>query len=82
LKKDEIGGGGTEEKKSSEKKDSKQDSALEQKLAKNPWVGGKEPSKKDAEAFTSLNGGDLDAETAPHTFAWFNVMSSFSDEVR
>lgn len=55
---------------------------FEKKLAKEQWLGGKEPTAADATAFNDLKTeGVPDSEQYPALFAWYSMMSVFSDEV-
>lgn len=54
---------------------------IEGKLGENVWLGGQQPSKDDAEAFTSI-GGAPDAGTHPQAAAWYFLVGKFTDAVR
>ena len=54
---------------------------LETTLKNQQWVGGQTPSVADKEAFESLKGQNISAETHPNVFAWFFLTSKFSDAI-
>ena len=56
--------------------------AIESKLGENMWLGGQQPSKDDAEQFTSLNGNAPNVASHPNAFAWFTLVGRFSEDVR
>ena len=56
---------------------------IESKLSRGDmYLGGKQPSYEDREAFDSLNGAVPDPEIHPHAFPWFCIVSRFNPEVR
>ena len=55
---------------------------LEQTLKNQQWVGGQTPSGADTEAYEALKKTELSAETNPNVFAWFCLVSKFTDAVR
>ena len=55
---------------------------LESTLKNQQWVGGQLPSSADVEAFAALKDTKLSAGEHPHTFAWFALVSKFTDDVR
>ena len=55
---------------------------LESTLKNQQWVGGQLPSAADVEAFAALKDTKLSAGEHPHTFAWFALVSKFTDDVR
>ena len=55
---------------------------LETTLKNQQWVGGQTPSNADAEAYEALKKTTISAETHPNVFAWFCLVSKFSDNVR
>ena len=56
--------------------------AIESKLGDNVWLGGQQPSKDDKEAFAGLNGVAPNVDTHPNAFAWFSLVSKFTDSIR
>lgn len=54
---------------------------IERKLNDNMWLGGQQPSKDDADAFSSLNGSP-DADAYPNAAAWYSLVGKFTDAVR
>ena len=56
--------------------------AIESRLANAQWLGGQQPSKDDAEAFTGLNGTYPNVDSHPHAFAWFALVSRFTPAIR
>ena len=63
----------------------KQDSILdnlEKNLTNQQWLGGQLPCSGDRETFNTLKGKLIDVEKYPYTFAWFNLVSRFTDTVR
>ena len=46
------------------------------------WIGGKEPSKADSDAFEALQGKIPHPDANPFAFAWYHLMVRFSEEVR
>jgi len=56
---------------------------LESTLKNQQWVGGQSPSAADKDAFEALSkAGNISAETHPNVFAWFTLVSKFSDAVK
>jgi len=56
---------------------------LEATLKNQQWVGGQTPTAADKDAFEALSkAGMVNAETHPNTFAWFALVSKFSDKVK
>merc|ERR1712205_99502 len=55
---------------------------IEAALKNQQWVGGQQPSSADREAFDALKDSNISAETHPYAFAWFCLVSKFSDAVR
>ena len=55
---------------------------LEGTLKNQQWVGGQLPTQADVEAFNDLKSTSISAATHPHLFAWFNLVSKFTDAVR
>ena len=56
--------------------------AIESRLAENQWLGGQQPSSEDAESFTSLAGNVPSTDTHPNAFAWYSMVSKFTDAVK
>jgi elongation factor 1-beta len=56
--------------------------SIEAALKSNQWVGGQSPSVADKEAFEAVQSANLSPETHPFAFAWFCLVSKFSDAVR
>jgi hypothetical protein len=56
--------------------------ALEGRLNDAQWLGGQQPSAEDREAFEGLSGAVPSADSHPNTFAWFALVSRFTDDVR
>ena len=56
--------------------------AIESRLAENQWLGGQNPSKEDSEQFVSMAGASPNVDTHPNAFAWFALVSRFTDDVR
>jgi hypothetical protein len=56
--------------------------AIESRLTENLWLGGQQPSKEDAEQFAALAGAVPNVDTHPNTFAWYSLVSKFTDAVR
>lgn len=54
---------------------------LEASLKSQQWVGGQTPTDADKEAFDGLKGQNISAETHPNVFAWFFLVSKFSDAI-
>ena len=55
---------------------------LEATLKTQQWVGGQAPTNADTEAFEAVKNESLNAGTHPHVFAWFCLVSKFTDAVR
>jgi len=56
---------------------------LEATLKNQQWVGGQMPTAADKEAFEAVSkAGMISAETHPNVFAWFTLVSKFSDAVK
>jgi elongation factor 1-beta len=55
---------------------------LEATLKNQQWVGGQAPTNADTEAFEAIKNENLNAGSHPHTFAWFCLVSKFTDAVR
>ena len=55
---------------------------LESTLKNQQWVGGQLPTNADLEAFEAIKSESLSAATHPHVFAWFSLVSKFSDVVK
>ena len=56
--------------------------ALESRLNDNMWLGGQQPSKEDAEEFAKLGGKLPNCDSHPNTYAWYSLVSKFTDAVR
>ena len=56
--------------------------SIESALKNQQWVGGASPTAADKEAFEALASANLSAESHPFAFAWFCLVSKFSDAVR
>ena len=56
--------------------------SLETALKNNQWVGGQSPSSADKDAYEAVKSATISAETHPNTFAWFVLVSKFTDAVR
>jgi elongation factor 1-beta len=54
---------------------------LETTLKAAQWVGGQSPTVADKEAFEGMKGQNISAETHPNVFAWFFLVSKFSDDI-
>jgi elongation factor 1-beta len=54
---------------------------LETTLKAAQWVGGQSPTTADKEAFEAMKGQNISAETHPNVFAWFFLVSKFSDAI-
>ena len=55
---------------------------LENTLKKQQWVGGQAPTSADKEAFEAVKSSDIKPETHPNLFAWFCLVSKFSDAIK
>merc|ERR1712228_797582 len=69
-----------EKKKSSSK--NKEEKSLEEALSENQWIMGSQPSIADREAYEYMRTNPPNPKKDPYTFAWFNLISQFSDSVR
>ena len=56
--------------------------AIESRLTENMWLGGQTPSQEDASEFTGLAGVIPNVDTHPNAFAWYSLVSKFTDAVR
>ena len=56
--------------------------ALESRLADAQWLGGQQPSAEDCSEWEGLGGSAPNPDTHPNTFAWWALVSRFTDEVR
>ena len=56
--------------------------AIESRLQDNMWLGGQQPSKEDAEQFVALQNSAPSVDTHPNAFAWFTLVSRFTEAVR
>jgi translation elongation factor EF-1beta len=45
-------------------------------------LGGQLPSAEDREAIDALKGQSISAETHPHLFGWYSLVSKFSDDAK
>ena len=55
---------------------------LEATLKNQQWVGGQTPTNADNEAYEAVKSENLSAATHPHVFAWFCLVSKFTEAVR
>lgn len=55
---------------------------LENTLKSQQWVGGQAPTNADKDAYEAVKSSDIKPETHPNLFAWFCLVSKFSDAVR
>ena len=55
---------------------------LEATLKNQQWVGGQTPTNADQEAFEAVKDSDLKPDTHPHLFAWFCLVSKFTEPIR
>ena len=55
--------------------------AIESKLVQNQWLGGQQPSSEDAEQFKNMP-NPPNVDTHPNAFAWWCLVSRFTDAVR
>ena len=55
---------------------------LEGTLKNQQWVGGQLPTQADVEAYNALKSETFGADSHPHTFAWFVLVSKFTDAVK
>ena len=53
--------------------------SIEATLKNQQWVGGQQPTAADREAFDAVKDSNISAETHPYAFAWFCLISKFSD---
>jgi elongation factor 1-beta len=56
--------------------------SIEAALKNQQWVGGQSPTDADKVAFEAVASANLSAESHPFAFAWFCLVSKFSDDVR
>ena len=58
--------------------------AIEAQLATNMWLGGQGPSDEDNKKFTELAASNSlpKVDTHPNAFAWANLCSLFTEDVR
>ena len=71
------------EKKDEESKSSKSEQDdLEARLQSSQFLGGLQPSADDREAFKSLNGAVPSPTSHPHLFAWYSIVSKYTDKVK
>ena len=56
--------------------------ALEARLADAQWLGGQLPSGEDRESWAGLDGAVPSPDTHPNTFAWWALVSRFTDDVK
>ena len=56
--------------------------ALEASLKNQQWVGGQSPTVADNEAYEALKDSNLKPDTHPHLFAWFCLVSKFTEPIR
>ena len=56
--------------------------ALEARLADSQWLGGQLPSADDRDELEALAGAVPSPDTHPNTFAWWVLVSRFSDDVK
>merc|ERR1712166_232548 len=56
--------------------------SVEATLKNQQWVGGQSPTDADKAAFEALATANLSPESHPFAFAWFCLVSKFSDAVR
>ena len=45
------------------------------------WIGGDQPSQKDFKAFERFQGLEITAKKHPNMFAWFQLVSLFTNEI-
>ena len=55
---------------------------LERRLGDNCWLGGDQPSREDAMTFNALGENVPDQESHPSAYAWYILVSRFTEEVR
>ena len=55
---------------------------LEGQLKNQQWVCGQAPTAADKEAFEALKTQNIRPDQHPHTFAWFCLVSKFSDGIK
>ena len=55
--------------------------AIESRLSVNQWLGGQKPSKEDDEKFSAITHAP-DVSIYPNTFAWWALVSRFSQSIR
>ena len=57
--------------------------AIEAKLEGKQWLsGGQQPSKEDAEQFVALGGSAPNVDFHPNAFAWYCMVSRFTEAKR
>ena len=56
--------------------------SIESRLVEAQWLGGQLPSGEDREAWEGLSGAVPSADTHPNTFAWWALVSRFTEDVR
>lgn len=56
--------------------------SIEAALKSQQWVGGQSPTAADKEAWEAVKSANLSPETHPFAFAWFCLVSKFTDSVR
>ena len=55
---------------------------LEGQLKSQQWVGGQAPTSADKDAYEALKSQNIKPDQHPHTFAWFCLVSKFSDAIK
>ena len=55
---------------------------LEGQLKNQQWVGGQAPTAADKEAWEAVKTENIRPDQNPHTFAWFCLVSKFSDAIK
>ena len=55
---------------------------IEERLTKLQWLGGQVPGSEDNATFNTLKGKVIDVEKYPCVFAWYNLVSRFTEAVR
>lgn len=64
------------------KKSNPKFAGYEKKLSNNQWLAGKEPTAEDVKAFNEIKAeGVPSSEDYPALFAWYSMLTNFSDEV-
>ena len=56
--------------------------SIEAALKSQQWVGGQSPTVADKEAWEAVKSANLSPETHPFAFAWFCLVSKFTDSVK